>query len=94
MKVASVFKFVLSVLIVVYVNVATGSEPTVDEAVLFADLPPIAVVVRHPLSAPPAVGQDLWASQPRAPGCAIRVFEPRHPNQPAKTIFSDPDGCI
>ena len=59
-----------------------------------AALPPIAVVVRHPLTAPPAVGQDLWAAQPRAPGCAIRLIDPRRPDQPAKTIFSDADGCI
>ncbi|MAG93330.1 MAG: hypothetical protein CMJ48_06225, partial [Planctomycetaceae bacterium] len=59
-----------------------------------ADLSPIAVVVRHALTAPPAVGQDLWASQPRAPGCAIRVIDPRQPDRPATTVFSDPDGCI
>ncbi|MCP4784351.1 MAG: DUF1080 domain-containing protein [Fuerstiella sp.] len=57
-------------------------------------LPPIAVVVRHALTAPPAVGQDLWASKPRAPGCEIRVIDPRQPDHPAATIFSDPDGCI
>ena len=56
-------------------------------------LPPIAVVVRHPLSAPPAVGQDLWAAQPRAPGCAIRIVDPGRPEQ-SRTIFSDPAGCI
>jgi hypothetical protein len=67
-----------------------GPENTLSPA----DLPPVAVVVRHPLSAPPAVGQDLWAAQPRAPGCAIRVFHPGRTDQPARTIFSDPDGCI
>ena len=65
-----------------------------EKALSFADLPPIAVVVRHALSAPPAVGQDLWAAQPRAPGCAIRVIDPRRLDQPARTVFSDPDGCI
>ncbi len=58
------------------------------------NLPPIAVVVRHPLSAPPAAGQDLWASQPAASGCAIRVFDAAHPDRPARTIFEDRDGCI
>ncbi len=57
------------------------------------DLPPIAMVLRHPLSAPPAVGQDLWASKPRAPGCSIRIVEPAHPER-SRTIFSDPEGCI
>jgi hypothetical protein len=58
------------------------------------DLPPIALVVRHPLGKPPAVGQDLWAAQPKAPGCGIRVFDPAHPERPAKVIFSDPQGSI
>jgi hypothetical protein len=57
------------------------------------DLPPIAVVIRHPFSAPPAVGQDLWAAKPQAPGCSIRIFEPARPEQ-SRTIFSDPDGSI
>ncbi|MFA5190330.1 MAG: family 16 glycoside hydrolase [Verrucomicrobiia bacterium] len=57
-------------------------------------LPPVAFITRHPLSAPPAVGQDIWAAQPRAPGCSIRIFDPTRPGQPAKTIFADPDGCI
>ncbi len=57
-------------------------------------LPPVAFITRHPFSAPPAVGQDIWAAQPRAPGCSIRIFDPAQPKQPAKTIFADPDGCI
>ena len=56
-------------------------------------LPPIAVVVRHPLSAPPAVGQDLWAAKPSSPGCSIRIVHPARPEQ-SRTIFSDPGGCI
>jgi hypothetical protein len=57
-------------------------------------IPPVAVVLRHPLSAPPAAGQDLWASQPRAPGCEIRVIYPGEAERAARTIFSDPTGCI
>lgn len=57
-------------------------------------LPPIAVVTRHALSAPPAVGQDLWASQPRGPGCSIRMVDPTQPGLPAQVIFNDPHGCI
>lgn len=56
-------------------------------------LPPLAIVVRHPLSAPPAVGQDLWAAQPRSPGCAIRIVDPGRLEQ-SRTIFNDPAGCI
>ena len=56
-------------------------------------LPPIAVVVRHPLSAPPAVGQDLWAAQPRGPGCSVRILDPADAGR-ARTIFDDPAGCI
>lgn len=59
-----------------------------------AGLPPIAFVMRHPLSAPPAVGQDLWAAQPDAPGCRICVFDPARPELPVRTIFDDPQGCI
>lgn len=58
-----------------------------------ANLPPIAMVVRHPFTAPPAVGQDLWASKPRSLGCSIRIFDPARPER-SRTIFSDPDGSI
>jgi len=56
-------------------------------------LPPIAVITRHPLGRPNAISCDIWQSQPRAPGCAIRVFDPAR-LAAAKTIFSDPTGCI
>jgi len=64
-----------------------------SETLATESLPPIAVVVRHPLSAPPAVGQDLWAAMPRGPGCSIRIVDPAQPGQ-SRTIFSDPTGCI
>ena len=57
-------------------------------------LPPIAIVTRHPLSAPNAVALDLWMSQPRAPGCSIRIVDPTQPGLPAETIFEDRQGCI
>jgi len=57
-------------------------------------LPPVAFITRQPLGRPRAVGQDLWASQPRGPGCSIRVVQPAHPDRPVTTLFSDPDGCI
>jgi hypothetical protein len=63
------------------------------ETLATGDLPPIAIVLRHPLSAPPAVGQDLAAAQPRAPGCSIRIIDAVHPEQ-SRTVFHDPDGCI
>ncbi len=59
-----------------------------------ADLPPMVVVTRHQLSAPPAVGQDLWAAVPAAPGCSIRIVDPARPDLPARTIFRDPEGSI
>ena len=59
-------------------------------ALVASNLPPIAFVVRHPLSAPPAVGQDLWAAQPRAPGCGLRIYD----GKTTKHIFDDPTGCI
>jgi len=57
-------------------------------------LPPIALFTRHPLSPPNAISCDIWQSRPRRPGCSIRIVDPRTPGRPAKTIFSDPDGCI
>ena len=64
------------------------------EALDWSKLPPVVFVARHPFSAPPAVGQDIWAAQPRAPGCSLRVFDPAQPSVPARTLFHDPDGCI
>ncbi len=57
-------------------------------------LPPMVVVTRYPLSAPNAVALDLWMSQPRAPGCSIRIVDPARPGLPGRTIFEDPDGCV
>ena len=74
--------------------VARVGEVNAPETLSFSNLPPIAFVTRHPFTAPPAVGQDIWAAQPRVPGCSIRVFDPTKPAAPAQTIFSDPDGCI
>ena len=59
-------------------------------ALMTTPLPPIAFLARHPLSAPPAVGQDLWAAQPRALGCSLRIFD----GKTTKHIFDDPTGCI
>ena len=57
-------------------------------------LPPLVVVTRHPLNAPNAVALDLWMSQPRAPGCSLRIVDPTRPGLPGRTVFGDPDGCI
>ena len=54
----------------------------------------MACITRQELSRPPAVGQDLWASQPCGPGCSIRIFDPSRPGSPATTVFQDPGGCI
>ncbi|MGD0090664.1 MAG: family 16 glycoside hydrolase [Planctomycetota bacterium] len=78
-----------------FVAASTDAEKNSQAGSLcYTGLPPIACVVRHPLSRPPAVGQDLWAAQPRAPGCGIRIFDPAQPGQAAKSIFNDPAGCI
>ncbi len=74
-----------------YVEPNDGAWP---ESLRRAALPPIAVITRHPLSAPNAVALDLWMSQPRAPGCSIRIVDPALPGLPAQTIFDDPEGCI
>jgi len=58
------------------------------------DLPPIALVTHYPMTAPPAVGQDFAAAQPRRWGCSIRVIDPANPETEVRTIFSDPQGCI
>jgi hypothetical protein len=59
-----------------------------------AHLPPIAFITRHALSRPNSISCAIWQSQPSHPGCSIRIFDPSKPNEPARTIFSDPDGCI
>ncbi len=68
-----------------------GARP---DALKTEELPPIAVITRHPLSRPNAISCDIWQAKPRAPGCSIRVFDPARPDVSAKTIFSDPGGCI
>lgn len=67
---------------------STGPLPD-DDAI-----PPIAFITRQPLTAPPAVGQDLWAAQPTGPGCSIRILDLSRPERGVQVIFSDPDGCI
>lgn len=64
-----------------------------EEVLKKADVPPFAVVLRHPLSRPNAVSCDIWQSKPRQPGCAIRIVDSARPAD-AKTIFEDPAGCI
>ncbi|MCX6927564.1 MAG: DUF1080 domain-containing protein [Verrucomicrobia bacterium] len=67
-----------------------GSAPLFDTVAL----PPIVFLTRHPLSSPNSVSCDIWQSRPSHPGCGIHIFDPAHPGQPAKTIFSDPQGCL
>jgi len=59
-----------------------------------ASLPRIAFFTRHALSRPNTISCAIWQSRPSRPGCSIRVFDPSRPDEPARTIFSDPDGCI
>ena len=71
-----------------------GSGPTVANTFPSADLPPIAFIVRHPLSRPNTISCDIWQSQPAKPGCRIDIIDPGRPASPPKTVFSDPKGCI
>ena len=59
-----------------------------------AQRPPIIFLARHMLTSPPAVGCDVWAARPTRPGCAICVWEPERPDDPPRTVFADPAGCI
>ena len=65
-----------------------------DPALSLADLPPIALITRHPLSRPNTISCDIWQSRPRQPGCSIRIFDPAYPDRAARTVFRDDDGCI
>ncbi|MCL2305223.1 MAG: DUF1080 domain-containing protein, partial [Planctomycetaceae bacterium] len=67
---------------------------TFPESLTSENLPPLAVLLRYPLSAPYAVALDLWQSQPKKSGSEIRILEPAKPETPPRTIFADPDGCI
>ena len=64
------------------------------DSLAFADLPPVVFLLRHPLSMPPVVGCDIWAGRPTAPGCAIAILDPAHPDLAPRTVFADPAGCI
>lgn len=70
-------------------------EPTKSypETLAVEKLPPLLVLVRHPLHRPPAVGQDLMQGQ-FEPGCSIRLIHPADPKTPTRTIYSDPGGNI
>ena len=57
-------------------------------------LGPIAFFTRHPLSRPNAANCYIWQSVPERWGCSIRLYDPGRPDQPARTIFRDPEGSI
>jgi len=65
-----------------------------NELLTEARLPPIAFFTRHALSRPNTISCAIWQSQSSRPGCSIRIFDPAKPNEPPRTIFRDPDGCI
>jgi hypothetical protein len=67
---------------------------TWPETLSLQKLPPVLFLRRQMLSAPPAVGCDVWAARPTAPGCAISIWDPAQPDAPPRTIFQDPGGCI
>ena len=72
----------------------TEEEKTWHPALATENLPPILFLIRHPLTKPFAVGNDIWQARPTAPGCAIKVFFPGEPEREIQTIFSDPGGSI
>ncbi len=57
-------------------------------------LPPILFATHATFSPGPAVGTNIWAARPAHPGCGIHIWDPAHPDNPPRTIFNDPDGCI
>ena len=57
-------------------------------------LGPIVFFTRHPLTHPNAANCAIWQSVPERWGCSIRIYDPGRPDQPPKTIFRDPEGCI
>ena len=73
---------------------STDVAQNFPETLAVENLPPIAVLLRYPLSSPYSVGLDLWQPQPKKSGCEIRIIEPADPAVPPRTIFADPDGCI
>jgi hypothetical protein len=73
-------------------RVRDGEGPA--DALERARVPPIAFITRYPLSRPNTISCDIWQSRPSRPGCSIRTFDLSRPELGAKTIFSDPDGCI
>lgn len=64
------------------------------ETLAVDDLPPFIYIARSILNRPNSVGNDLWQSTPKKPGCAIRYVDPANPDEGIKTLFEDPDGSI
>ncbi len=64
------------------------------ETLALDDVPPFIYVARSLLNRPYSVGNDLWQSTPKKPGCAIRLVDPANPKEPIKTIFEDAEGSI
>lgn len=68
-------------------------EKEYPDSLSVKNIPPLLVLLRHPLRQPSAVGQDLMQGQ-FAPDCEIREIRPSEPETPVRTIFSDPGGNI
>jgi mono/diheme cytochrome c family protein len=76
------------------VEAAPPAPAALPETLSLERLPPIAFFTRHELSSPNTISCDIWQTRPAKPGCSIRIIDPARPDLPARTIFSDPDGCI
>ena len=58
-------------------------------------LPPIVFFTGSPLRSG-AAANHIWQGQPHEGrwGCSIRTYDPKHPDQPARVIFEDPNSII
>ena len=64
------------------------------ESLQTVDLPSVLIVCRSGLTRPNSVGLDFWQSQPKRPGCSLKILHPSDPKREVQTIFDDPNGCI
>ncbi|MCF0234230.1 MAG: PD40 domain-containing protein, partial [Thermoguttaceae bacterium] len=64
------------------------------ETLQIEDVPPFIYVARGMRTQPNSVGNELWQSVPRRPGCAIRRVDLNDDEAPVETIFEDPNGEI
>ncbi|MDO4586590.1 MAG: DUF1080 domain-containing protein [Planctomycetia bacterium] len=74
----------------------TPAEKVEDfpETLSLENVPPFLVLVRSMLTNPNSVGNDIWMSRPKEPGCSIRLIDPSQPAKEPFIVFDDPNGSI